>query len=85
MKTKRKFNFFDKLFFLFTVILCASILISYLAPYCDPSSYWLIAFFGLAYPVLLPAVAVMAIYWLLRSLNFVTMLVINYVRYGHPN
>jgi len=66
MKAKKKLNFIDKIFLWLNIFLCASLLISYLAPIADPSKYWYIAFFGLAYPFLLLGNIIFVIYWLLR-------------------
>jgi endonuclease/exonuclease/phosphatase family metal-dependent hydrolase len=63
---KTKLSFIDKVILWLNVILCLSLLISYLAPFTDPKTAWEFAFFGLAYPVLLTANVIMTIYWLLR-------------------
>jgi len=67
MRAKSKFNFIDKIILWLNCFLCAALLISYLAPVIDPQRAWLIAFFGLAYPILLVANIIMIIYWLLRK------------------
>lgn len=66
MKAKPGFLFVDKIILWLNVILCIALLISYLAPVTDPLPLWPIAFFGLAYPVLLMASLIMALYWLFR-------------------
>lgn len=43
-----------------------ALLLSYLAPFINPATFWPIAFFGLAYPPLLLVNIVLIIYWLLR-------------------
>jgi endonuclease/exonuclease/phosphatase family metal-dependent hydrolase len=48
-------------------LLWIALLISYLAPYIDPRRAWAVAFFGLAYPILLLANLVLLVYWLLRK------------------
>ncbi|MBD1394002.1 endonuclease/exonuclease/phosphatase family protein [Mucilaginibacter glaciei] len=68
MRAKKKgLNFFEKLLLYFNVMLCVALLLSYIAGYVDPRKFWLIAFFGLAYPPLLLFSGIMAVYWLLRK------------------
>lgn len=67
MKVKTGLNFFDKILLWLNVLLCASLLLSYLAPITDPAKYWVIAFFGLAYPVFLVLSILFILYWLLRK------------------
>ena len=43
-----------------------SLLLSYFAPYANPKSFWLFAFFGLAYPWLLIANVLFLIWWIIR-------------------
>ncbi len=64
---KSRLTIFDKLVLWVNFLLAAAILVSYLAPVIDPRTLWLIAFFGLAYPLLLLANAIFVIYWLLRK------------------
>jgi endonuclease/exonuclease/phosphatase family metal-dependent hydrolase len=47
----------------YSVILC--LLFSYLAPYVSPFIFWPLAFFGIAYPVLLILNLLFVIYWLI--------------------
>lgn len=67
MKAKKKLNFIDKLFLWINILLCACLLISYLAPITNPEKFWVIAFFGLAYPFLLLGNVILISYWLLRK------------------
>jgi endonuclease/exonuclease/phosphatase family metal-dependent hydrolase len=76
MKAKKKLNFIDRLFLWINVFLCAALLISYLAPIINPENFWLIAFFGLAYPFLLLCNLVIILYWLLRKSRLVWLSVI---------
>jgi len=72
MKAKKKsLTFIDKLFLWINISLCACILISYLAPVVNPSKFWPIAFFGLAYPYLLLGNVILVIYWLIRKWLYV--------------
>jgi endonuclease/exonuclease/phosphatase family metal-dependent hydrolase len=67
MKAKTGLNFIDKIFLWINILLCAGLLISYLAPIVNPETFWLIAFFGLAYPFLLLGNVILIIYWLIRK------------------
>jgi endonuclease/exonuclease/phosphatase family metal-dependent hydrolase len=63
---KNKLPFFDRLILWLNYLLCAALLIGYLAPVVDPRSVWIIAFFGLAYPPILLANVILILYWFLR-------------------
>jgi len=77
MKAKKKgLGFIDKLFLWINFLLCAALLLSYLAPITDPAKYWALAFFGLGYPILLLANVIMIIYWLLRRSIWILLPVI---------
>lgn len=67
MKAKKKLHFIDKIFLWINILLCAALLISYLAPVTNPAKIWIIAFFGLAYPPLLLGNVILIIYWLFRK------------------
>jgi endonuclease/exonuclease/phosphatase family metal-dependent hydrolase len=60
-KTKR--SLFGKIMAAVTIALWLALIASYFAPYIDPQSNWIFAFFGLAYPFLLIANLILAIYW----------------------
>lgn len=67
MKAKRNLSFFDKIILWLNGLFCVALLISYLAPTVDPRKAWAIAFFGLAYPLLLVGTSIFIIYWLFRK------------------
>lgn len=67
MKAKKKLNFIDKVFLWISILLCAALLLSYLAPVINPHKFWIVAFFGLAYPFLLLGTVILIVYWLLRK------------------
>jgi endonuclease/exonuclease/phosphatase family metal-dependent hydrolase len=67
MKAKKKLPLFDKLLLWVNYAFCLALLLSYLAPITDPRKFWLIAFFGLAYPPLLLCNVLMIVYWALRQ------------------
>jgi endonuclease/exonuclease/phosphatase family metal-dependent hydrolase len=72
MKVKKaRLNFFDKFFLGLSIILGLALLISYLAPVTDPRKFWPIAFFGLAYPILLLFNLILLAYWLLRRSRYI--------------
>lgn len=48
------------------ILVVFALLLSYLASYVDPGKFWLISFFGLAYPAILVINILFIIYWLLR-------------------
>lgn len=65
-KAKRKLSFFTRLLLILNAVAAISLLIAYLAPVVDPRTFWLVAFFGLAYPPLLLVNGIFIIYWLFR-------------------
>src|ERR1700743_2972288 len=67
MKAKKQLNFIDKIFLWINILLCIALLISYLAPVTNPANFWIIAFFGLAYPFLLLGNVILIVYWLIRK------------------
>src|ERR1700758_5574452 len=67
MKAKRNISVLDKILLGLNILLCLALLISYLAPVTDPKKAWLIAFFGLAYPMLLLSNLIMVFYWMFRK------------------
>jgi len=67
MKAKKGLNLFDRFILWLNIFFCLLILISYLAPVADPQKYWMVSFFGLAYPILLCINIVFVIYWALRK------------------
>jgi endonuclease/exonuclease/phosphatase family metal-dependent hydrolase len=67
IKAKSKLPFFDKLVLFFNYLFAAGLLISYLAPFINPQTFWPIAFFGLAYPLLLTVNLLFLVYWFFRS------------------
>ena len=67
MKAKKKLPLFDKLVLWVNCGIAIALLISYLAPITDPRKYWVIAFFGLAYPPVLLLNVLLIVYWLFRK------------------
>lgn len=59
-------KFLRGLILILNVLVAAALLFSYLAPFVNPSKWFLPAIFGLAYPYLLILNLVFLIYWLIR-------------------
>jgi len=78
-KKKGKLSLFDKIFLWINCGLCLALLLAYMAPVTDPRKYWVIAFFGLAYPPILLANLLMIVYWALRRSWVVLISVITIV------
>ena len=76
MKAKKGLNFIDRILLWINMILCAGLLISYLAPVIDPEKFWPIAFFGLAYPFLLLGNVIFIVYWLFRKNKWVLLSIV---------
>lgn len=66
IKAKGGLNFFDRIILFFNYFAAFALLISYLAPFTDPQTFWPVAFFGLAYPPLLLVNVLLIFYWLFR-------------------
>ena len=64
-RKKPVLNLFGKIILIFNYIATLALLISYLAPITNPNSFWLIPFFGLAYPAFLLINIAFIIFWLL--------------------
>jgi endonuclease/exonuclease/phosphatase family metal-dependent hydrolase len=56
----------DALLLIVTLAGCAALALAYLSPVTDPNDFWLPAYAGLAFPILYPAVFLLALYWLIR-------------------
>jgi endonuclease/exonuclease/phosphatase family metal-dependent hydrolase len=63
---KRRFSFNGRFVLWLNYIAIACLLLSYLAPYVSPRVFWPMAFFGIAYPVLLLINLLFVAYWLIR-------------------
>lgn len=60
-----------KTLFLLNCFLAASLLLAYLSVYISPEDFWPLAFFGLAYPILLLLNLLMVVLWIFRKNKFV--------------
>jgi len=63
---QKKFNNFEKAVLFFNYLFAFALLICYLAPYVNPESFWLVAFFGMAYIPVLCANTVCLVFWMIR-------------------
>ncbi len=66
MRDKKNLTFVDKLILWLNILLCLALLLSYFARFTNPANDWVVAFFGLAYPLLLVGNLLLIFYWLLR-------------------
>lgn len=58
-----------------TVICLSSLLLAYLCPFVHPETFWIMPFFGLAYPVIMVITLLFLVYWaLMRSRWFFIVL-----------
>lgn len=67
IKAKHKLTFFDKLVLFTNYVFAFSLLLSYVAPFISPQTFWPVAFFGLAYPFLLLFSLFFIVYWYFRA------------------
>jgi endonuclease/exonuclease/phosphatase family metal-dependent hydrolase len=65
-----RIHLFSKFVLTANLFAVLALLLSYLASYLDPSSFWIAPFFGLAYPAILLINVLFLIYWLIRWPRF---------------
>lgn len=66
-----KLRVFTRRFFIYlNIVVAIFFLLSCLAPYINPRSWWFISFFGLAFPVLLALVIIFLLGWLILRPRF---------------
>lgn len=65
-KNALKLSIFDRIIFRLNLVVALGLLLTYLAPYINPSAIGLIALFGLAYPFALVINMGFVAYWLLK-------------------
>jgi endonuclease/exonuclease/phosphatase family metal-dependent hydrolase len=63
---RKRLSIINRFAWLLNYAAVISLLISYLAPFVSPASFWFIAFFGLAYPVLVIVNLLFVFYWLIQ-------------------
>ncbi|MDO8992081.1 MAG: endonuclease/exonuclease/phosphatase family protein, partial [Daejeonella sp.] len=69
-RKRPRIHLFSKFVLIANIFAVISLLISYLASYSDPSSFWITPFFGLAYPAILIINVLFVFYWLIRWPRF---------------
>ncbi len=79
-KKRSGLNIFNKFVLAANILAVISLLISYLASFINPNTFWPPAFFGLAYPAILLVNVGFIIYWLISFpryalLSFITILI----------
>jgi endonuclease/exonuclease/phosphatase family metal-dependent hydrolase len=65
-KRKGKRYFFNQIAMFCNHLAAIALLISYLAPHVSPENFWFIAFFGLAYPILVVVNILFILYWTIQ-------------------
>jgi endonuclease/exonuclease/phosphatase family metal-dependent hydrolase len=77
-KKKSKRYFFNQVAMFCNHLAAIALLISYLAPHVSPENFWFIAFFGLAYPILVFINLFFVLYWSLqiRKRGFYSLIII---------
>lgn len=77
-KKKSKRYFINSIVMFCNHLAAIGLLLSYLAPFVSPERFWLIAFFGLAYPILVILNILFIVYWAiqLKKRTFYSLLVI---------
>lgn len=75
---ERKLGWFNRLMLWLNYFAAVALLASYASRFISPEAFWPLAFFGLAYPLILIANIVFIIYWLaqLRILAVISVIVI---------
>lgn len=63
----KKLSWFSKGIFLLNILLGICFLLSIMAPYTRPSSFWLPSLFGLAFPMIYMGNFVFLFYWIIRK------------------
>lgn len=94
-KKKKKLSFTGKVFLLINAGFALLLLLSYLASFISPATFWPLAFFGLAYPLLLVANLLFIVFWLIFKWRylFLSMVAIliglghvrNFVQWNNPH
>ncbi|MFA5781340.1 MAG: endonuclease/exonuclease/phosphatase family protein [Bacteroidales bacterium] len=83
MKSKKfrasgKSRFFLKVILFFNIIFAVCLILSYIAVYISPDDFWIIAFFGISYPVFFLLNFIFIIFWLLfkRKYTLISVVII---------
>jgi endonuclease/exonuclease/phosphatase family metal-dependent hydrolase len=69
-RNKKNLSFFSKTLLAVNAVAVLLLLLAYLAPLVNPTKFWPIAFFGLAYPFVLLLNALFVVFWLFRKASY---------------
>ena len=69
-KKKRNISIISKTILFLNAFAALALILAYFAPYVSPAKFWPIAFFGLAYPIILFVNILFVFYWMLRMRYF---------------
>jgi len=69
-RKRPRIHLFSKFVLIANIFAVISLLLSYMASYTDPATFWITPFFGLAYPAILIINVLFIIYWLIRWPKF---------------
>ncbi len=93
MKSKKKKSYFYWFMLFINFLVAFALFVSYLAAWINPTFYWPIAFFGLAYPFLVLINFLFVLYWALNrrwialfSLAFIALghkTILSYIQFGN--
>lgn len=72
-KKKKKTGSFTWIILGVNLLCVIALLVSYLAPYIDPNTFWPIAFFGIAYPFLLASNVLFIILWAVKRSKYLAL------------
>jgi endonuclease/exonuclease/phosphatase family metal-dependent hydrolase len=61
--SKKSIFRFSSLFKICSLLVVISLLLAYLCPYVHPGTFWLLPFFGLAYPIILLIAVILIVIW----------------------
>ena len=70
-KSIRRIGLLGIILRIINIVLIIALLISYLAQWISPNYFWMIAFFGMAYPILAILNFIFIIHWIFRRRRFV--------------
>ncbi|MFH1319332.1 MAG: endonuclease/exonuclease/phosphatase family protein [Bacteroidota bacterium] len=79
-----KLSFISRLLLILNYIVAACLLISYAAHYINPEYFWQLAFFGMAYPILLAINILFVFFWIIKwKKYFLLSLIVVAAGYTH--
>src|SRR6202007_2770483 len=65
-KKRKELSWFNKLMLWLNYIAIISLIFSYCARFINPQAFWLLAFFGIGYPITLAINLFFVLYWLIQ-------------------